>query len=244
MRANSNIMFWTPKTPAEPLRIGGAPVAVVRSARARTMRLSLDRKTGGVRLTLPKRAALAGAIAWAETKQGWIAAQLASVASTPVVPGMALDVAGQSLTLDWNPAWPRAPRIVGETLQVGGPQEQLSARLIRWLKAEARSLLTRESHDYAALCGVTVTQVGIGDPVSRWGSCSASGAIRYSWRLILAPAHVRRATVAHEVAHRVHMNHGREFHALVAEIYEGEASAARRWLRTHGQTLHGFGRQA
>jgi predicted metal-dependent hydrolase len=236
-------MFWTPKTPDKPLRIGGTAVAVVRSARARSMRLSLDRKTGGVRLTLPKRAALAGAIAWAETKQGWIAAQLAAVAREPIVPGMTLSVAGQALTLDWNPIWPRSPRIVGETLRVGGPEELMPARLIRWLKAQARDVLTRESREYAAKCGVSVAQVSIGDPVSRWGSCSSSGAIRYSWRLILAPSHVRRATVAHEVAHRVHMNHGREFHALVARIYEGEASAARRWLRAHGQTLHGFGKQ-
>lgn len=234
-------MFWTAKRSAKPLRIGGAEVAVVRSSRARTMRLSLDRRGGGVRLTLPKRAALAPALAWARSKESWIAAQLAARATTTIVPSMTLTVAGQALTLDWDADWPRTLRIDGNRLCVGGPREQLGPRVMRWLKAEALALLTRETHEYAARLGVEVGKVGVGDPVSRWGSCSGGGNIRYSWRLILAPLHVRRATVAHEVAHLVHMNHGRGFHALVAELYEGDAREARRWLGAHGHALHGFG---
>jgi len=86
--------------------------------------------------------------------------------------------------------------------------------------------------------------VTIGDPKGRWGSCASSGAIRYSWRLILAPGWVRRATVAHEVAHRVHMNHAPVFHALVAELLEDHPTPARAWLRTHGAALHWFGRSS
>ena len=87
-----------------------------------------------------------------------------------------------------------------------------------------------------------VERVGVGDPLSRWGSCSSSGAIRYSWRLILAPDFVRRATVAHEVAHRVHMNHGPAFHALVETLFEADPKPARLWLRREGARLHRFGR--
>ena len=68
-------------------------------------------------------------------------------------------------------------------------------------------------------------------PASRWGSCSASGAIRYNWRLILAPPHLLRWVVAHEVAHRRHMNHGPAFQALEAELYGGDVAAARAELR-------------
>jgi predicted metal-dependent hydrolase len=85
---------------------------------------------------------------------------------------------------------------------------------------------------------VSVSRVGVGDPLSRWGSCSASGAIRYSWRLILAPDWVRRATVAHEVAHRVHMNHGQAFHRLVEELLGVDPKPARLWLRRSGASLH------
>jgi predicted metal-dependent hydrolase len=87
-------------------------------------------------------------------------------------------------------------------------------------------------------------RVGIGDPVSRWGSCSGSGTIRYSWRLILAPDFVRRATVAHEVAHLVHLDHGPDFHALVTRLLAEDPRPARTWLRRHGAALHRVGRAA
>ena len=113
-----------------------------------------------------------------------------------------------------------------------------AAERYRWLKREALRLLSAETAEFAAKAGVRVTRVGIGDPRSRWGSCAASGAIRYSWRLILAPAEIRRATVAHEVAHLRHLDHSPEFHAFHAELYGGETRSARRWLRMHGPALH------
>ena len=102
-------------------------------------------------------------------------------------------------------------------------------------------MLTRETREFAAKTGARLERVGIGDPVSRWGSCSSRGAIRYSWRLILAPDFVRRATVAHEVAHLVHLNHGPDFHALVAGILGADPRPARAWLKREGAALHRIG---
>ena len=108
----------------------------------------------------------------------------------------------------------------------------------------AQVQLASDTAHYAAKAGVSVTKVAIGDARGRWGSCAVDGVIRYSWRLILAPGWVRRATVAHEVAHRVHMNHGPAFHALVAQLYEGDPTPARAWLRAHGAGLHWVGRSS
>ena len=105
-------------------------------------------------------------------------------------------------------------------------------------------MLSHETAEFAALAGVGVTAVAVGDARGRWGSCAAHGAIRYSWRLILTPDFVRRATVAHEVAHRIHMNHGPEFHALAARLSGNKDRAAGRWLRQHGAALHWIGREA
>jgi predicted metal-dependent hydrolase len=58
--------------------------------------------------------------------------------------------------------------------------------------------------------------------------------------LIMAPDHVRRATVAHEVAHLRHMDHSPAFHALVDELHDGDVAAARHWLRAHGRDLHRY----
>ena len=57
----------------------------------------------------------------------------------------------------------------------------------------------------------------------------------------MAPDFVRRATVAHEVAHLVHMNHGPDFHALVEALLGTDPAPARRWLRREGAALHRIG---
>jgi predicted metal-dependent hydrolase len=218
-------------------------IEVVRNARARRTRLSVDPRDGRVRLTLPPRASLRKALAWAEEHSAWIAAQRARVPEAqPFLPGARIPFEGGELEIVWDAAGPRTPRHDGERLSCGGPIESLGRRVERWLRAEALRVLSEETAEYAARAGVSVSRVAIGDPRGRWGSCASSGVIRYSWRLILAPDHVRRATVAHEVAHRVHMNHAPAFHRLVALLYEADPAPAREWLRRNGAALHRVGR--
>ncbi len=229
-----------------PVFVGGGRIralTLVRSPQSRRMRLVVDPRDGAVKLTLPIRASQAEALKWAETKRSWIEAQLAVLPQPhAILPGMKLCVAGKEVQLNWSLAHPRTPKLSGDELVVGGPQEMLETRVLRWLKRQALQTLADETKEYAAKQSISIGKVGVGDPVSRWGSCAASGDIRYSWRLILAPDHVRRATVAHEVAHRIHMNHSPAFHALVAELFEADPSPARRWLRANGAALHWFGR--
>lgn len=214
------------------------------SPRARVMRLRIDRRTGDVVLTVPRRVSQKKALDWAAGHRGWIEAQLARIgAAQPLGPGSAIPLFGVPHLVDWDSARPRTPRIEGQRIVAGGPLDGLEARLTRWLARTAQAVLEPETRAFAAKAGVAVTRVGVGDPVSRWGSCAASGAIRYSWRLILAPDWVRRATVAHEVAHRVHMNHGPDFHALVEQLLGADPKPARLWLRREGAGLHRIGRR-
>lgn len=219
------------------------PIAVVRHPRARCARLSIDPATGVVKLTLPPRAPLAPALRWAEEKRDWITAEHAKLPQPqPFVDGGTLPFRGAPLTIVWDAKAPRRVVVAGDHLVCGGPIEGLSGRITRWLRAQALALLSAETAEFAERAGVTVARVSIGDPHGRWGSCSSSGAIRFSWRLILAPDYVRRATVAHEVAHRVHMHHGPAFHAQVAALVGGDADRSRAWLKRHGAALHWVGR--
>lgn len=218
-------------------------VTVRESARARRMRLGVDPRSGAIVLTVPRRASRRRALAWAAEQQSWIAERLAALPrDIPIAPNALIPFRGVERRLDWSPDRPRRIVLHGDRLVFGGPADGLGARILRWLKVEARALLAEETHEFAALAGVSAAKVGIGDPVSRWGSCSSSGTVRYSWRLILAPDFVRRATVAHEVAHLVHLNHGAQFHALVAELLGEDPRPARLWLRRYGAALHRVGR--
>jgi predicted metal-dependent hydrolase len=219
------------------------PVEIVRNARARRARLSVDPASGRVRLTLPTRAPVKSALLWAEGQQAWIAAQQARLPQPrPFVPGGTIPFGDVQLTIEWHEEESR--RIVrdGDILLCGGPRDGLSRRIESWLKRDALRVLSAETAEFASRAGVGVTRVAIGDPRARWGSCASTGAIRYSWRLILAPDFVRRATVAHEVAHRIHMNHGAEFHALVRQLDENDPARSSAWLRANGAALHWIGR--
>ena len=218
---------------------------IVRRPGTRAMRLSVDPRDASVRLSMPPRAALRPALAWAATKRAWVEAQMEKLpAPVPVAPGMVFELRGQPVRVDWSPDFSRTPKLVEAVLRIGGPLESLASRLTRWLKAEALHTLDAETRALCAEHRLAIATVGVGDPRGRWGSCSSSGAIRYSWRLILAPADVLSATVAHEVAHLVHLDHSPAFHAEVARLFGRAPNAERRWLKSHGTALHWFGRES
>lgn len=232
--------------PSEPRFAGGARVArltVRRSARARRVRLAVDPRDGAVRLTLPVRASLPKALVWAESKRAWIEAALAALAvPSPIGDGASVPFEGRELGIRWDAGAPRIVRLDCDSLIVGGPEDHAGPRVLRWLRARALARLDEETRAFAGRAGVAVGRVGVGDPRTRWGSCSANGDIRYSWRLIMAPPEVLEATVAHEVAHRLHMHHGPTFHAAVATLLGREPIAERAWLRAHGARLQAIGR--
>ena len=103
-------------------------------------------------------------------------------------------------------------------------------------------MVSREAADFAAVAGVTIRSISVGDAGTRWGSCSSQGRIRLSWRLILAPPHVRRYVVAHEVAHLRHLDHSAAFKALEAQLYGPGLAEAKSALRRLGPRLRRVGR--
>lgn len=239
MPARSNI---TLSTASSELSLGGAPLTLRVNRRARKMILRLDRRGDRLTLTIPASVSRRRALAWAATHEEWARGALAvRPEAARLAPGGTLVLYGRPHLIDWQDSRPRRIALEGDRIVCGGPAEGLEARLLRWLRREALALLTGETQDYAAKLGRAPGRVSIGDPRSRWGSCSARGDIRYSWRLILAPDFVRRATVAHEVAHMVHMHHGPDFHALVADLFGEDPAPARAWLRREGASLYRIG---
>lgn len=225
--------------------IGGGrvrPLTVLRSPTARRVRLAVDPRDGTVRLTLPRRASEARGRAWAEAQRRWVEAALAALPSPrPIAPGGTLPFRGEDMLIDWSAAAPRAPRPDGDRLVVGGPIEALPRRVLAWARRQALVVLEAETRALAAREAIAIGRVSVGDPRGRWGSCSARGDLRFSWRLILAPRFVLTATVAHEVAHRLHMDHGAAFHAAERRLLGTDPAPSRAWLRAHGAALHWVG---
>ena len=220
------------------------PVAVRVHPRARRVKLRLDPSRDLLLLTCPPRSSRRAALDWAAGQRDWVLAQLAET-QPPVAlePGATIPFEGRETKLAWLEHGARNVSLVGGILSCGGPRAAFSRRIESWLRARARDLLSADTAEAARRAGVTVRRVSIGDAGTRWGSCSASGSIRYNWRLVLAPPEVRRWVVAHEVAHRLHMNHGPAFKALETELFDGDAEAARLVLRRLGPGLKRMGRR-
>jgi predicted metal-dependent hydrolase len=219
------------------------PVSIRIHPRARRLKLRLDDGHRLLLLTCPPRGSRKAALDWAASQRGWVEAQLSNAApAIALEPGSTITIEGIPTRLEWHATGVRNVSLSGGVLSCGGPREAFSRRIETWLRTRARDLLSADTAETARRAGVTVRRVSIGDAGTRWGSCSNSGSIRYNWRLALAPAEVRRWVVAHEVAHRVHMNHGAAFKALEAKLFDGDADAARQLLRRIGPGLKRIGR--
>ena len=214
------------------------PIELNLHPRARRLTLRLAPDGGAVRITLPRWCRSADAIAFAHARAGWLAAQLARIPQRgdPVARGEVY-YRGHALALDWQDRSPRRARLVGDRLAIGGPREGLEARLRRWLEGEALRLMSADLAACCARAGLAVPELRLTRAQRRWGSCSSKSVVRLNWRLVQAPDAVRLSVVAHEVAHLVHFDHSPRFHALLADIYEGDLETAEAWLRAHGRKL-------
>jgi len=214
------------------------PITIRRLAQARRMTLRLARD-GSVRLSIPTWARSADALSFVHSRADWLAGQLATLPQpTPIQPGATLLYRGTALIVDWEESAPRRAVCGPGSLRIGGPAASLEPRLRRWLEGEARRLLAADLAHYAAAAGVIAPPLMLSNAQRRWGSCSAKGVVRINWRLVMAPDHVRRSVVAHEVAHLVHFDHSPRFHAALVRLFEGDITAANLWLKREGRGLY------
>ncbi|WP_324752817.1 SprT family zinc-dependent metalloprotease [Roseovarius sp. Pro17] len=216
---------------------GNPPIALTlrRSARARRISLRVSALDGRVTLTLPKGLPEREALDFARSKQDWLQGHLADrVPEVIVAPGADIPVEGRMLRLEAGTGRRVFPS--GDTLLVPGGQP---ARLQAWLRTLARERLVAASDRYAAALGRPYGRITLRDTRSRWGSCSSSAGLSYSWRLIMAPPDVLDYVAAHEVAHLEQMNHSPAFWALVAALMP-DYQTHRKWLRQNGTGLHRY----
>lgn len=229
------------------VRIGDVCVAVPVHYRpdARRMILKIDRRTGAPALTLPYSVGQGRAQQFLQDHQGWLESRLKNQpARIPFVEGAILPVRGVPHRLEHvrpfrgetrlDPFGPE-PRLL-----VHGDPAHLASRTERFLRALAESDLREAVQRHAARLDVTIGRITIKDTRSRWGSCSSRGDLSFSWRLIFAPPDILDYLAAHEVAHRLEMNHSIRYWRHVAVLYP-DFRRAEAWLNRQGAQLHLFG---
>lgn len=223
-------------TPAGPVEID-----VRASPRARRVSLKFDPSTDVFELVVPPRASVKQAVGFAQQQAPWLAARLRDLTPrVPFAPGSVIPILGHSYWIQHFAE--RGPPVFikhGEVMVSGAP-EHLSRRIQDFLRGRARAEIVPRAHAMAARLGRKVRRVSLRDPKTRWGSCAANGDLAFSWRLVLAPAHVLTYVVAHEVAHLAEMNHSKRFWATVDRLVP-DAERAKDWLKRHGKSLLRYG---
>ena len=207
-----------------------------RSTRARRISLRIEPREGSVIVTLPARTAQAAGRALLMDHAAWVAERLAQLPSAVAfLDGAEVPFEGELVRIRHTPGG-RGTRLLAGELLVSGAAEFLARRVTDFLRREARSRLGAMALETARRGGLRVQRVVVKDTRSRWGSCTADGTLMFSWRLVMAPAHVQAYVVAHEVAHLRHMDHSARFWALVAELTPDRVVATG-WLATSGASL-------
>src|SRR4051794_31818778 len=211
--------------------------SVRRSSRARRIRVCVD-PHAGVEVVLPQRAAEREAAAAIAELRPWIDKRLAEVErmrATIAQRGDTVPFLGADLRLVPESRRTRVHR-KGDALHVPTDPAARRDALERWYRRTARGEIAPRLDDAARAVGRSYTTLTIRGQRTRWGSCSANGAMSFNWRLLLAPEDVLDYVVWHEACHLAVMDHSPRFWDLVERHMPGYHEP-RRWLRRHGATL-------
>ena len=107
---------------------------------------------------------------------------------------------------------------------------------IEALAKEALAWFPPRVQMFAVKMGIRYGRITIRCQKTRWGSCSAKGNLNFNCLLMLAPSDVRDYVIIHELAHRKHMNHSKNFWKEV-EIMIPDYREKRKWLNTYGEEI-------
>ncbi len=215
-------------------------VRVRLNPRARRMIVKVNPATGEVSVTAPTRRGLAVALDFARGETAWISGQLAKVAGPVMLsPGAVIPFRGEpheirAIARGPSPVW-REDGVIW----VRGREAHAPRRVLDFLKREARALFEERALAHAAKLGAKPSRITVRDTASRWGSCSSTRSLSFSWRLILAPDFVLDYVVAHEAAHLREMNHSPRFWAHVRTLVD-DIDAPQDWLKANGRELQRY----
>ncbi len=235
------------KKPASRLEDIGAEVEVRRHSGARRLTLRVSRTSRAVIVTIPIQCDLDEAGTFLNRHIDWVRERLDSLPDpVPFRHGVAMPLRGEPhkvvFTGDLRSRIVTVVPVAGQRgeIRVPGALDTAPRRLRDWLFAQARQDLDDRVAYHSRLMKLRASKIAIRDQTSRWGSCSTTRVLSFSWRLVLAPPHILDYVAAHEVAHLAEMNHGPRFWALVKRALP-DYEAAKSWLQIYGLDLHRYG---
>ncbi len=107
---------------------------------------------------------------------------------------------------------------------------------IRWYKEQAALVLLIRVSNLAQEKHFKYRGIRISSARTRWGSCSSTGTLSFTYRLIMAPLEVVDYVVAHELVHTQIRNHSKTFWQKVGQVMP-DYKTRQTWLKKNGRYL-------
>ena len=107
---------------------------------------------------------------------------------------------------------------------------------IQAMADEAMKIIPRRVAYFAELMGVTYGRITIRNQKTRWGSCTSRGNLNFNCLLVKTPPEVLDSVVVHELCHRKHLDHSKEFYADVYKVFP-DYDRCHKWLSENGGLL-------
>lgn len=216
------------------------PLVIRRHQRAKRICLRYNPTSHAISLTLPRHTRVTDGLIFLMQKSGWLVETLRDMPSKKQIkPGVVIPLLGKRVRIKHDADLKRDWVIRDDVLYVSGQRSEFPERVTAALRSIASTTLAGIAERDAACIGRRLSRVSVRDTRSRWGSCSSTARLSFSYRLIFAPKEVMEYVVAHEVAHLRHMNHSNGFWNVVGFLCP-DYEAAKDWLKLHGKDLYRF----
>lgn len=224
------------------------PIELKRTQRKRSVAFQISNNQ--IKVLAPKRLALYRIQQMLHKRSGWISKQLEYQASLPkelekrYVEGTQVQYLGRRYRLNISTSQNRGSSVqlksgrIELSLQEHQQDNQtaIKAALGRWYQQRAEERIPQMVEQLAQTIGVDYGPIQIRHFKSRWGSCRADGRLQFNWRLMMADTKVIEYVITHELCHRIHLNHSRDFWNEV-ECHMPEFHQQRKWLKSEGHRL-------
>ena len=218
------------------------PVKVVEHPRSTRITLRLLPGGNELKVTMPPHVALDQLDDFLERNRNWVAVKRSRLPQTVQAEAGAkipyLGIEHRIIHLDRLRGIVSTKQIADEpSLLVPGEPAHIPRKVESFFKKQARLCLNEAVAHYSRELNVRAKSIRVTDTTSRWGSCSTTRTLSFSWRIIMAPPPVLNYLAAHEVAHLREMNHSDRFWSHVRDICP-DMEVHKSWLRSNGARLH------
>jgi predicted metal-dependent hydrolase len=225
--------------------------AIKRSSRRSTVSIAID-PAEGVLVTAPRPTTVERLDRLIHAKAPWVIERLKRASDLPPAPAGREFVSGETflylgrqhrLRLDLGEA-PRPLRVKDGWLHLPIPHSLpethraafVRAAVLDWYKVRAARRLKARVKLWAGKLHLKEPELILVEPRKRWGSASASGAVRLNWRIVQAPLTLVDYVVLHELTHLAYPNHTADFWSFIGRVMpDYEERKAR--LRSLGSQL-------